>query len=292
MSAHLDLDALADLLAGEGTEPDVAHVSGCPACSAALVDLDAAVVPVAAALAALPAPPVPDDLDARIHAALVAAGELDPAPLAGRGGPAGATGDAPARTGSRTVVDLPRRPRAAPAWLLRSAAAAAAVLVLGSGALLVSRVGGGSSDDSASTAAGSAGSASSEATAPLSSAFVPGAGAEDVGVPASSSGADYAPAGALEAALPAVLRGGAPSQRPVDPSLARLRDRAELEACVAALPSSAGLLAVDAGTYAGAPALLAVLSGPTPATLEVYVVGASCRAGAADVLATRRLPRP
>lgn len=91
MSAHLDTDALADLLAGEGGDDAVAHVGACARCSQDLADLDAALVPVAAELAALaasPLPPVPADLDQVLLARLSAAGADRPTTAhAGAAGP-------------------------------------------------------------------------------------------------------------------------------------------------------------------------------------------------------------
>ena len=125
MTAHLDLDGLADLLAGEGGDDDLRHVSGCARCSAALAEVEQAQGPVRQALAALPEPVVPADLAARLDAALLAAreDELDPptpaAPVA-----------LPAASGARTVVPGRSRAVARGPGLFRVAAGAAAVLVL------------------------------------------------------------------------------------------------------------------------------------------------------------------
>ena len=63
MSEHLDLDALADALALQddgGALPD--HLQECPTCRAALTELEAALAPTDAALAALPEPELPADV--------------------------------------------------------------------------------------------------------------------------------------------------------------------------------------------------------------------------------------
>ena len=64
---HLDLDALADVLAGER---DDAHLRTCRHCTDRLGELAAADASVAGALGALPAPPLPDGLSARLAQAL------------------------------------------------------------------------------------------------------------------------------------------------------------------------------------------------------------------------------
>ncbi len=60
---HLDLDALADVLAGER---DDAHLRTCPPCTDRLAELAAADASVTAALGALPPPPLPDGLSERL----------------------------------------------------------------------------------------------------------------------------------------------------------------------------------------------------------------------------------
>ena len=64
---HLDLDALADVLAGEG---DDTHVRSCATCTEALAELAAADLTVTSALHALPAPPLPEGLSLRLTRAL------------------------------------------------------------------------------------------------------------------------------------------------------------------------------------------------------------------------------
>ena len=317
MSAHLDLDALADLLAGEGEDASVEHLSGCPACSAALVDLEDAQEQVRTTLAALPAPQVPADLAARLDAALLQARPPEPAPR-----PAEATGTAraldrddeqddddrdPPRAAvpaASSVVPLPRRPAPSP-WPLRAVAAACAVLVLGGGAFAVTR--GGSSGD-ASTAAGRAESPTSdeEAASGLAAAPAPPAATSD-------TGRDYGEGrAALEQALPQLLRGTTRlSKRSASAedlrlatgaaALDRLRDPGELAGCLSALsgPALSGAgpsrapLALDYAAYDGRPALVVVLpASDTPRRLDVFVVGAGCRAGDPQQLAFSRLPRP
>lgn len=122
---HADLDVLADVLAGEASELDAAHVAGCATCSAALADLERASGLATADLAALPVPELPPLVAARIDRALVPTTVL------------------PARPADRRTRWLPAA----------AGVAAVAVFVLGGVALLRGSSG---SSDSADTAAVSA----------------------------------------------------------------------------------------------------------------------------------------
>ena len=295
MTGHLDLDALADLLAGEGDDAQVDHLAGCGTCSAALVDLEQASTEVSAALAALPAPQVPEGLAARLDAALRAerrdeaargpAAGLPPLPL-------GDEDDQPAlravpRLDDRRADARRRRP------LLLGAAAAAAAVVLGGTAITAALQRGPGSDSPAATA-GSAAQGSAEGGAPQ---------AEAPAV-ADRSGAEYGPGAAgLGAALPRLLgadrptRAAAPGEAAPDGTpdgeLDRLRDPAALAACLSALPGPASTpLALDYARYDGSPALVVVRPSVDAGSVEVAVVGPQCRAGAPDALLLTRLPRP
>lgn len=281
MSEHLDLDALADVLAGDGTPEAVRHLDGCPACRAALADLEATAPAVSALLAALPEPPEPPDLAVRLEAALAA--ERTPRPEA-----TGAT------AASRTVTPLDGRRRDRSRWLpVAAGVAAAAALVVG-GVVVLHGSGSGSRGTGTSASSGAA---------PDKAA----------GVPTSSTGNDYGKDGvALQHALPALLRadstarttdgaasGAAPS-RPgaqlstTDP-LHRLRTTPGLAACLAALTdaSDPGLpLALDYARFEGAPALVVVLPSSKSDKVDVFVVGAGCSQADAHLLLFTRLPRP
>ena len=77
--------------------------------------------------------------------------------------------------------------------------------------------------------------------------------------------------------------------------LARLRDPAELAGCLSALtgPDVEGVpLALDYASFEGAPALVVVLPSTRPDRVDVYTVGAGCRAGDDATLLFTRLPRP
>ncbi len=287
MSRHLDLDELADLLAGEGPDTDVRHVAGCPSCSSALDELDRAQEPVRRALAELPEPTVPGDLAARLDAALLLAWEQDDVAAA----PVGASpGPGPVPSGgTAAVVRLHRRHRRRDSsdWLLAGAAGVVLLLVVGVAALALSRHGG-NGDSSASSASGA-----------LAGPSVAGA------VATSSTGTDYGSGrDALAAALPQLLQGtaerkqlgpaAASAEAGGDP-LARLHDPTELAGCLAGLldPAATGQpLALDYARYADRPALVAVLPAADPTRLDVYVLGAGCRAGSPQTLLFTRLARP
>ena len=279
-AGHLDLDALADHLAGE--QDAAVHLSTCAGCRARLAELEAADALVASVLATLPAPALPADVAARLDRLLAD----EHAPTAGDARPAA------------SVLPLQRRPRRA--WV--PAAAAGVVLALG-GLLGVSLLGEGG--ERSPLAAGTASDTAAAMPAPASGGF-----------PTVSSGVDYADTSAVAEALPAVLSGTAPEapltraadatgpreaapptaeSLSVDP-LARLRTPEGLADCLAALlpPEDPGLvpLAVDYASYAGEPAVAVLLPDPDPAVVSVFVVGASCTRDADGTLFFTRLERP
>jgi hypothetical protein len=294
-SPHLDLDALADALAGEGSATDADHLAGCGDCAARLDELRAADAVVLDRLTGLARPPLPADVAARLDAALAAEEPLaqaQPAP--------------PAQHHAPSVTALPaRRARALPSWL---PAAAAAVLVIGGGGAVVSQLGGtsGGSESTASSAAGGAAESAEGATAELL---------------LTASGTDWADPQAPGTALPVVLGGQArrlsldegapqaqaeaeseaqdapaPAAAPLPDELARLRTREGLDACLSSLLAEQGPgvqpLAVDFAGYDGQPALAVVLPDPEPASAAVYVVGSDCSAADPDLLLFRRAPLP
>lgn len=264
---HLGLDELADVLCGEAAADATEHAATCPACSAALTDLEAAQVPLLAALATLPDPEPPADLDQRLLAAFARERRTQTA------------------AGAATVLPLPAR-RRPPAWLTGAAAAAAVIGVVGGGIVLLSR---GSTNTSGSTTAASAPSTAGPVVRRL------------------ATGTAYRKVGpSFTAALPLLLNGAtsdafaAPqvksNERKAaagDP-LGRLRDEGALAGCLASLttPEDPGVpLAVDYATFEGTPALVVVLPSTKPASVDVYVVGPSCTQADADLRYFVRLPR-
>ena len=266
MTAHLDLDGLCDVLAGEGEQAQLGHVADCADCRAALAEIEQAQEPVRAALAALPPPAVPGDLAARLDAALLRERERELRPTLLAGGRS--------------------RSARSPSWLLGAAAAAGVVVALSGAAVGVARLSGrGSSSDSTMSSGAAAAPQTTRLTHP---------------VPASSSGTDYAGPAVLAAALPTLLR-GVPSPRaavadpapdPDDP-LGRLRTADGLADCLAGLtgPTASSPVALDYARYAGEPALVVVLPAAAQDSVEVFVVGAACRAGARHTLLHTQLRR-
>jgi hypothetical protein len=298
--SHLDLDALADALAGEADADAAAHLAGCASCSSRLAELEAADARVVSVLGTLPAPEVPDGLADRLSAAFAAE-----QPLA----PAGSTG-----TVTALSARAPKR-RFLPA-------AAAAVLVLCGGGLGYSLLSGAGSDSGADEATSQA------------------AGAGDGGLVLNASGTDYADEAAVAGVLEGVLRGAAAAQAdgalraeaapgsesdpatgtggatgtspgpadamtmqapaaasvPVPDPLERLRSPEALQDCLASLasPDEPDLepLALDFALYEGQPALAVVLPDPDPAKLSVFVLGPDCTRENEDLLTFFRVDRP
>ena len=310
-SPHLDLDALADALAGEGTEADATHLAGCGDCAGRLGELRAADQAVGSRLGTLDPPALPPDVAARLDAAL--AGQQ---PL-GRPRPA-----------SVTALPASRARRSAPGWL---PAAAAAVLVFGGAGAAVTLAGSGlqgGSDDSSTAAAESAEGAAGAADTGASDLLLTASG-EDWADPATPATAlprvlggqltsyqldDAGRTRSSEAAAAAESQGddpavasedgdepqpasAAPDELPDgDAELDRLRTTEGLEACLSSLlaedPPYARPLAVDYARYDGRPALAVVLPDPDPTQAAVFVVGADCSAADPDLLLFRRAPLP
>jgi hypothetical protein len=260
VTGHLDLDALADVLAGE---PAPAHLAGCADCTAALDELRTAQAKVTGALADLPAVPVPTDVAKRIDSALGAAR------------PQGSVTTLPVRT-------APRR------WL---PAAAAVVLLLAGSAYALNRLVAQRDHGSATSAAGAKAPAAPtlDVVRNNSGANYTGRDALAAAVPSllagtgSSSQPAPAPAGGAGAQQDATVPSGSAPQtqsRAVADPLAGLRDNAGLADCLLALlppdDPSVRPLALDYATYRGAPALIVLLPGSRAGKLDIFVVGPGC----------------
>ena len=254
---HLDLDALADVLAGERED---AHLRTCAACSERLAELAAADASVTAALAALPAPPLPPGLSLRLTQAV----------------------QQERRRELAAVRPLRRR---TPTWLPAVAASVVLVMAGAVGWSLLDLSGQGSTDTAASDAGGGGGQESGAAPEAATGLAVP------------RTGTDWADEAARPAALARLLASADPSLGgatavPSGDGLDRLRDPAALAACLADLPGGDDdVLAVDYAQYAGAPAV-AFVQPEDPGTVQVTVVSGDCSAGDPDVLAEVVLPRP
>jgi hypothetical protein len=244
---HLDLDALADVLA-DGPAPG--HLAGCADCTAALDGLRQASARVTGELAELPPVPLPADVAARLQT-------VESRPVAS----------------SVTTLPAPRPAgRSTRRWV---PAAAAVVLLLGGAAYGVSRLSGGSSGSSTSAAAGSKAAAGPATGAELARND---SGADYTGRADLAAAVPALLAGTAKPAAAAPLT-GAQTRAAADP-LARLRDNAGLADCLLALlppeDPSVRPLALDYARYKGAPALVVVLPSAVPTKLDVFVVGPGC----------------
>ncbi len=285
---HLDLDQLADALAGEAEPDSTAHLASCSSCTSRLRELEAAEAGVTAALRTLPPPALPEGLAERLTAALAAEPGL-------RSSTAGAGVTAlPERRPSRRLLP----------------AAAATVLALSAGALGYSVVTGsqssedsGSADSEAAAAAPAvptSASGADYADAAAVSGVLPGvlAGQADAlrSMDSAAGAAATAPSAPSEEARTTTMQAPAPAAATVGDPLGRLRTPEGLADCLSAVlpPEEPGLQprALDYATYQGQPALAVLLPDPDPAKVSVYVVGPECAAADARLLGFFRLDAP
>jgi len=286
---HLDLDALADHLAGEIDA--TRHLTACAGCTARLAELEAAEQMVVAALATLAPPALPAAVADRITAALAAEPPLTAVGAAAAGRAGGGNGGAAiggAATGSVRHLSERRSAAGRRTWL---PAAAAGVVLFAGGLVGYSLVAGTGSSNDETTDSDSAGATASTEVAPAS------------GVPTLSTGLDYADAAAVATTLPRALAGGVTDTQALAPdseggadALAVLRDPAALDDCLAALlPAEQPNLqpvALDYASYDGAPALAVLLPDADPAKLSVFVVGPGCSQAGDELLFFTRVDRP
>jgi len=265
---HLDLDALADVLAGERDDP---HLRACADCRDRLAELEAADARVTAALGALPAPPLPPGLAAELQRVVRQERQREVA----------------------AVLPLRRPARRAPTWLPAVAASAALVMAGAVGWSLLDPSFPQSGDDAASTAGGGGGADSDTSD---ESAAAPEAAA-GLAAPRTGTATDWSDEAARAAALTRLLRSTATLDSsatavPTGVGLDRLRDPAELAACLANLPAGDDdVLAVDYAQWAGRPAV-AVVQGVEAGLVRVTVVGSGCSGADPDLLGGTVLPRP
>lgn len=278
-AGHLDLDALADAVAGVADPAATAHLASCPSCASRLRELEAAERRVVAVLATLPPPDVPADLAARLSAAIAAEAPLEPA----------------VTTAGASVTALPARsPRRT--WL---PVAAAAVLLASGGGLGYALLSGGSGSDDAGTAGRQllASESGTDYADPGSlAASLPAVLAGQATAAPYRSDAEAAGAAGTtseDAATTAQAPEAATLSAP-DP-LDRLRTTDGLAACLAGLQDDGAAvepLAVDYASYAGAPALAVLLPDPDPAKVAVFVVGPDCAQADPQLLHYVRVDRP
>lgn len=260
-TGHLDIDALADAVAGEADPAATAHLASCRECRAALDELQEASEQVSAQLRALPPVQVPPDVVPTL------------------------------RTRPADVTTLPTMPTGGSRWQRMLPAAAAVVLLVAGGGYALSRLAG-SGSDSAGSSSSSAGTAARAAAPtagfPRSSTGTDYTGRPDLAraVPSllAGPGAPQAMAGSSKAA----------GTNGADP-LARLRAPAGLADCLLALlppdDPSVRPLALDYASFRGRPALVVVLPAVDADKLDVYVVGPGCSRGNDSTLFYTSVPR-
>lgn len=255
---HLDLEQLADVLAGEAAE----HAQSCPECSAKLAALQSAMVPVTASLEALPRPEMPAEVGAALSRAI---SQERTKLLPGR------------PVGARSTTVTPSRAKRSVGWrAIGPALAAAAALVLVG--VLVFR-----GDGHPSTTA-----AKQATTHTLSSGLDYAKDGKQLkaALPGLLSGS-------LAARATAPLAGAQPA--PSGDPLARLRSTPALAQCIAALTDvndTRPPLALDYASFEGAPALIVLLPSEKPTKVDAWVVGPGCSQADAKVLFFMRLTRP
>ena len=283
---HPDADLLADVaeeLADSASARRVeAHLTECANCHALREGLESVTV----ILGSQPIPRMPEEVSARVLAALAA----EPQPMAG------------AATVARLSPARVARRRGRLRQGLAAAAAVAAIVGVGTVGVTVFReagVGRSASDDSASSTSaeefasggGPAGPAAADAARSqlaTGRAYTPGnlAVAAALLVSRGQALSDQAPAAPSREAPSAAAGDG-------DPRLGQLRDPAVLSGCVSELTGGrqAVPLIVDFATYEGRPAAVVVVPSPSPDRLDVFVVGPRCSSTDSDLIASTSIRR-
>ena len=321
MTRHIRADKLAGYRAGDlGTRESArvrAHVDGCARCTAAADDLAA----VSTFLASVPAPPMPDDVTARIEAALAAEAAsraASPAVPAARG----PVPVAPGRDGV-TRRAAARNPKIwsggwlrSPVTLRVAAGAAVAVVVLGGGFAAIRLAGSsGTAETSGSSAAqGSGASAASGAAGATAQspnvagpAAVPAptltyrAGGRSRPFTVLTSSADLGPGSLAREVGRLVLGGRTGAQQGTNASPGPSAERstasgipgfapAALEGCVTRVADGGHVRLVQTGRYQGQRAAIIVVSPAGGGPARIWVVGTGCSATSSDVIAQMPLP--
>lgn len=327
MTRHIRADKLARYRAGDlGTRESArvrAHLDGCPRCTATADDLAA----VSTFLASVPAPPMPDDVTARIGAALAAEAAsraASPAVPAARGpvpvppGRDGVTRRAAARNPEIWSGGWLR----SPVTLRVAAGAAVAAVVLGGGFAAIRLAGssgpsaspasgGGTSASSGTSGSAAAGSREAPAVAPAPSlSYQAGGRSKPFTVLTSSADlgpgnlareigrlvfSESKPAGQSTQASPAPsgqrstpLPG--PTAGPGRPSGIPGFAPATLEACVTRVADGGRVRLVEIGRYQGQRAVIIVVSPAGGGPSRIWVAGTGCSATSSDVITQMALP--
>jgi hypothetical protein len=319
MTRHIRADKLARYRAGDlGTRESArvrAHLEGCARCTATAGDLAA----VSTFLASVPAPPMPDDITARIEAALAteaASRAASPAVPAARG----PVPTAPQRDGVTRRAAV-RKPKIwsggwlrSPVTLRVAAGAAVAAVVLGGGFAAIRLAGStGTAGTSSSAAEGSgtsAGSGAAGATAQSPNVAAPAAAAPTLTYRAGgrarpftvlTSSADLGPGSLAREVGRLVLGGRTGAQQGTLASPGPSAERsatsgipgfapAALEGCVTRVADGGRVRLVQTGRYQGQQAVIIAVSPPGGGPVRIWVVGTGCSATSSDVITQMALP--
>jgi hypothetical protein len=283
------------------------HLASCDRCSALNGDLGR----VATLLASTQRPRMPDEVTARMQAALAAES-------AARAADRGTAAD----VGARAPAWRPRLPQISSRLALRGLAAAAAAVVLAGGGYLIVAATGASSTGSGSAESSPAGvhaPAGAPGYAPL---MVPAHAAgpsvryqhdgHESRITPISTGTDFTRAGLASQAAAAVVRYGTGFATAVPDAAGPARTSGALSTasaansaatlgtipvsmmagCVNRIDAGDLVLLVDVAHYEGAPATVIVTEATRVGPMRIWVVGADCSASRSDMLAHAKAATP
>lgn len=322
MTRHIGAEDLARYREGDlGNRKSArvrAHLAGCPRCTALQADL----AEVTVLLASAPAPAMPDQVTARIQAAIMA--EAASTAAAGNMARTGTPGQAaePAEPGqrrhSRHAADRAggarrwRRPELRSQLAVRALGVATAAAAIGGGVYAVSQLGGAGQTGAGSSSAGSIAAPAPRTPSRLSGpALHYGPAGHAASITPVSTGTDFSrqrlgsqAAGALRRStfnLPATAgpdtsSGHGTQHAPgtgghAPRSFAGLPVSA-LQGCLTRISAGRTVLLVDVDSYQGKPATVIVVAGGAGGTSgsRVFVVGPGCSASNSDLVTEASLP--
>lgn len=330
MTRHIGAEDLARYREGDlgnrKTARIRAHLAGCPRCTALQTDL----AEVTALLASAPAPAMPDQVTARIQAALMAeaastaAGSTAAGSTATAGNMAqpetpGQTAEPGQRRHSRHAADgaagarRRRLPELRSQLAVRALGVATAAAVVVGGVYAVSQLGGAGQTGASSSAAGSFGAPALRTPSRLSGpALRYGQAGHAASITPVSTGTNFSRqqlasqvAGALRHSavnLPATAGPDAGTGKVTHPvpgagprparSFAGLPVSA-LQGCLTRISAGRTVLLVDVDSYQGKPATVIVVAGGAGGTSgsRVFVVGPGCSASNSDLITGASLHR-
>ena len=323
MTRHVGAETLARYREGDLSSRKSAriraHLPGCPRCTA----LDEDLAGVTALLASAPAPTMPDQVTARIQAALTAEAAREVPVRAGRQpGRSRQHGEPGKRRQSRhaagrdgTVQDGTvrrlRLPELQSRLAVRVLGAAAAVVVVSGGIYGVIQLAAGGVPAATSGAAGSmAGPLRHAAAQPAGPSLTYNAAGGPAGFTPVSTGTDFQQQ-QLASQVSSVLRrsapqlptasrpaanaspGSSPSEFPGNGSAGAETFRgiafSALQGCVTRIAAGGKVLLVDVARYQSRPATVIVVA-RGPGDRRIFVVGPACSSSDSDVIAQASLP--